>query len=219
MYTALIVAAGSGKRTRLPFNKMFYEIKGKPMVMYSLERFIADSDCEEVIVVHSAVDATKMATLMKPYPAVKLVVGGETRQQSVYAGLKVAKGRFVFIHDGARPNLKRPNIEDLKKAVKESDAATLAVPLRDTMATMENNYLTDYVPREKTYALQTPQAFRTESILKAHNLANNSGKDYTDDTTIYLDTFQNNNVKIVLGDEDNIKVTTKTDLLLMEVLL
>jgi len=218
MYTALIVAAGSGVRTRLPFNKMFYEIKGKPMVLYSVERFLADSDCEEVIVVHASADTAKMTALVKNYNNVKLVLGGDTRQQSVYAGLKLAKGHYVFIHDGARPNLKKGSIDELKKALKEKEAAILAVPVKDSIIHVENSFISGYSDRKITYAVQTPQAFRTEDILKAHILANNSGRGYTDDASLYLETF-NKDVKVVLGEEENIKVTTKSDLSLMEALL
>lgn len=219
MYTALIVAAGSGSRTRLPFNKMLYEIKGKPLILYSVERFLGDSDCGEVIVVHSVADAPKMASLLKPYPNVKLVLGGETRQQSVFAGLKLVQGKFVLIHDGARPNLKRAPLDALKKALGEEGAATLAIPARDTMVDVENERIQEYHDRKRTYAVQTPQGFRTEEILKAHLLANNTGAEYTDDTAVFLATFPNRDVKIVLGDEDNLKVTTKSDLLSMEGLL
>jgi len=219
MYTALIVAAGSGSRTRLPFNKVFYEIKGKPLVLYSIERFVADPDCEEVIVVHALPDAPKMASLTKSFPLVKLVAGGDTRQQSVFAGLKLAKGKFVFIHDAARPNLKKAHLDGLKKGLAEKGAATLGIPVRDTVVGILEGCIGEHLDREKTYAIQTPQAFRTEEILKAHLLANNSGTIHTDDTSVYLATFNNKDVKVVLGDEDNIKVTTKSDLLLMEGLL
>lgn len=219
MYTALIVAAGSGVRTRLPFNKMFYEIHGKPLILFSIERFVNDPDCGEVIVVHSAADAPKMASLLKGYPNVKLVSGGETRQQSVFAGLKIVQGKFVFIHDGARPNLKRSFLDALKKALMDQDAATLAIPVRDTTVDVEHECITHHYERTRTYAIQTPQAFRTEEILKAHLLANNAGAEYTDDTSVYLATFHNKDVKIVVGDDENIKVTTKSDLLLMEGLL
>jgi 2-C-methyl-D-erythritol 4-phosphate cytidylyltransferase len=218
MYTALIMAAGTGTRTRLPFNKIFYEIKGKPLVMYSVDRFLADSDCEEIIIVHALADQTKMAALLKNNPAIKLVSGGQNRQESVYAGLKLAKSRYVMIHDGARPNLKRAGIEDLKKALKEKSAATLAVPVRDTLVVTENGLISAHIDREKAFAVQTPQAFKTEEILKAHLLANNSGTIYTDDTAVYLATF-NKDIKIVLGDEENIKATTKTDLSVLEGLL
>lgn len=219
MYTALIVAAGSGTRTRLPFNKVFYEIKGKPLVLYSVEKFLADSDCEEVIVVHSAGDAPKMIAITKNYPLVKLVTGGETRQQSVFAGLKVAKGKSVFIHDAARPNWKRAQLEALKKGLAEKGAATLGIPVRDTVVDVIEGCIGEHLNREKTYAIQTPQAFRTEEILKAHVLASHTDTVHTDDTSVYLATFNNKDVKIVLGDEDNVKVTTKADLLLMEGLL
>ncbi|MDD3842303.1 MAG: 2-C-methyl-D-erythritol 4-phosphate cytidylyltransferase [Candidatus Izemoplasmatales bacterium] len=218
MYTALIVAAGSGTRTRLPFNKMFYEIKKKPLIMYSVDRFLSDPDCEEIIIVHAANDASRMASLVKNIGKIKLVSGGETRQGSVYAGLKLAASRFVLIHDGARPNVSKASIDNLKRAVLDQGAATLAVPVKDSLVSVENNFVTGYIKRDITLAVQTPQAFITEEILKAHILAHNSDTTYTDDVSVYLDKF-NKDVRVVLGDEDNIKVTTKTDLQLMEALL
>lgn len=219
MYTALVVAAGSGIRTRLPFNKVFYEIKGKPMVLYSVERFLSDSDCEEVIVVHAAADAAKMAAITKNFPLVKLVSGGETRQLSVFAGLKLAKGKFVFIHDAARPNWKKMQLDTLKKAVIEMGASTLGIPIRDTVVSVAAGCIGEHLNRETTFIIQTPQAFRTEEVLKAHLLASYTNAVFTDDTSVYLAAFNNKEVKVVLGDEENLKVTTKSDLLLMEGLL
>lgn len=219
MYTALIMAAGSGARTRLPFNKMFYELRGKPMVLYSVDRFSGDSDCGEVIVVHAAADTQKMCTLLKGRPNVKPVIGGATRQESVCAGLKVAKHPCVLIHDGARPNLKRPLIEALKKALGEADAATAAIPVRDTTVEVDHGEIIRHYDRKRTYSVQTPQAFRTEEILKAHLLVIGEPSEFTDDTSVYLAAFPQKTVRIVPGDEDNVKVTTQSDLSLIEGLL
>jgi len=219
MYTALIMAAGSGARTRLPFNKMFYELRGKPMVLYSVDRFLGDSECGEVIVVHASGDTQKMGALFKGYPTVKLVLGGSTRQESVCAGLKAAKHPWVLIHDGARPNLKRPFIDALKRALTEVDAATLAIPVRDTTIDVEHGEILSHYDRKRTYSVQTPQAFRTEEILKAHLLVLGDPSGFTDDTSVYLAAFPQKSVRVFPGDDDNIKVTPRTDLSLMEGLL
>jgi 2-C-methyl-D-erythritol 4-phosphate cytidylyltransferase len=188
------------------------------MILYSIDRFSNDPDCEEIIVVHSLLDAAKMTLLTKNNPCVKLVQGGDSRQQSVFAGLKLVRAKYVLIHDGARPNLKKAQLEELKKAVKEKLAATLVVPLKETLVVTDNDHISYFIDRTKSFVVQTPQAFLTEDILKAHILCNHSGTLYTDDASVYLNTF-NKDVKVVIGDEENLKVTTKADLLLMEGLL
>jgi len=216
MYSALIMAAGRGLRSGLAFNKNLFPIKGKPMILYSVDKFLADLDCQEVIVVTAKQD---IETFKLVLPAKTIIVsGGKTRQESVLAGLKIVKSENVFIHDGARPNLKKEAIEKLKQALLLHEAVSLAAPVKDTLKICTNHEITKDIDRENAYSLQTPQVFPTKSILEAHVHAKNNKHQYSDDTPIYLHEL-GKKVFIVDGFDDNIKVTTFTDIKILEALI
>ncbi len=216
MYSALIMAAGQGLRSGLAFNKNLFPIKGKPMILYSVEMFLSDSDCQEIIVVTAKKDIEIFKSVL---PAKTIfVVGGKTRQESVLAGLKNVKSEYVFIHDGARPNLKKEAIDKLKQALLLYGAASLAAKVKDTLKICINQEVTKDIDRENAYSMQTPQAFPTKLILEAHINAKNNNQQYSDDTSIYLHELEKK-VYIVDGFDDNIKATTYTDIKILEALI
>lgn len=216
MYSALIMAAGQGLRSGLSFNKNLFPINGKPMILYSAERFLADQECMEVIVVTAKCDID-IFKLVLPVKTI-IIEGGKTRQDSVLAGLKIVKAEHVFIHDGARPNLKKDAIEKLKSALLLHDALALATPVKDTLKICVNQEIKQDIDRENAYSMQTPQAFLTKAILEAHLLAKNSKHKYSDDTSIYLHEL-GKKVYIIEGYDDNIKATTLTDMKILEALI
>ncbi|MBU1144432.1 MAG: 2-C-methyl-D-erythritol 4-phosphate cytidylyltransferase [Firmicutes bacterium] len=217
MYSAVIVGAGSGMRTGLEYNKMFYLLKGKSMICYSVEVFLKDIDCEQIIVVTNKIDYEKIKNLFLDLN-VKIVIGGETRQESVYLGLSKVKTKYVFIHDGARPNIKIEQIDQLKEALKKKNALTLGIRVKDTLKQTTNLRIVGDVDRNSVYTLQTPQVFITQEIIKAHELANQSKHTYSDDTSVYRSELHKD-VFIVPGREDNLKGTTLIDLIILEALL
>jgi len=217
MYTAIIVAAGSGTRTELGYNKVFYEVKGKSILSYCVENFLHDPDFSEIIVVHAKEELERMKTILKD-PQIIFVEGGANRQASVYNGLKAVTNAVVFIHDGARPNIKKEYLEKLKSHLCDTKAMTLAIQSKDTVKIVQNNMITADIPRSQAYLLQTPQVFLTEAIREAHEALKNISIPLTDDTSIFQKHFSKG-VMIVEGDEENIKVTTKFDLMILEDLL
>ncbi len=216
MYSALIVAAGSGKRTGLAYNKNLHPLCGKPMILHSIESFAKDADCESVLVV---VSEDEISLFRKHLPEDVVVVrGGDSRQASVFNGLKQITSEYVFIHDGARPNLKHEAIERLKVALIKHEAATLAVKARDTLKKCLGGEIVDDVDRNTTFMIQTPQAFKTKMIYDAHVLARSKYHAYSDDTSVFQHEL-GKKVFIVPGYDDNIKVTTMADFKLLEALI
>jgi 2-C-methyl-D-erythritol 4-phosphate cytidylyltransferase len=217
MYSAIIVAAGSGTRSGLAYNKTLYLFKGVPIVRKAAEAFLADSACVKLVLVVKPEEETHFRALF-PETRVSFAHGGTTRQASVASGLKSITTTHVLIHDGARPNLSGVLLQRIIKALESHDAVAPGIPVKDTIRLAKNGILTDTVARENAYFLQTPQGFKTFKIHKAHELAKVSDVVYSDDTTLYQ-SMLHEEVALIEGDETNIKITTKADLAVLEGIL
>jgi 2-C-methyl-D-erythritol 4-phosphate cytidylyltransferase len=216
-YSSIIMAAGSGKRMGINQNKILLEINGKIVIDYSVDYFKNDSKCGQVIVVCSVVDYESMRERYDS-TGVAIVVGGETRQESVYKGLNEAIYDFVIVHDAARPYLVREVIDRLLLNVIDTKASTLAVFVKDTIVEVDGNRLIKALDRSKVVSIQTPQAFETKLLLDAHEKARKASYFATDDTQL-VSKFTNVNPAFVEGDYRCIKLTTKEDLDLLKVIL
>ena len=216
-YTAIILAAGSGTRSGLDINKVLVKINGKRVLEYSLDYFVNDAHCNEIIVVSSDRDYNFM---LNEYSEIVdyIVHGGKTRQESVYLGLNKAHNDFVLIHDSARPFIVKECVDRLLINVKQTYATTLAVFVKDSIVQTSGNRLGKQLHRSELLAIQTPQAFKTDLILKAHKKAINNGYLGTDDTSL-ISKFTDVNPSYVLGDYRSIKLTTKEDIEILKVIL
>lgn len=217
MYSAVIVAAGSAKRTELGYNKIFYKINDMTILEYTLNLFIKDSDFKEIIVVLSKDDIAQARAMLSD-SKIKYVLGGSTRQKSVFNGLSLVNEDRVFIHDGARPNLKRDHLSKLKQVSRNSNAVVLYSKVKDSVVEYSDGKINEYLDRESIGLVQTPQVFNSKLIKKAHSLAINNKNCYTDDASLFRKEL-NEKITLVEGDEFNIKATTKFDLILLEELL
>ena len=209
-YTALIVAAGSGSRMELGYNKAYYRLEGKTILEHSMALFLDDSDCELVIVVTDADDYRREIS-SEGVGRIVLVQGGATRQESVFHGLQAVISETVLIHDGARPFLSKDSLEEIKQAMVKEEAACLMVPCKDTIKITENGYIVETLPREKLMAAQTPQAFRTEALLRYMKKAEAEGFQATDDCSIW-ERYSKSGIRVITGSYANKKITTKEDL-------
>lgn len=216
MYSVIILAAGKGTRLNLGYNKVFYEIKQKSILEYSVDYFLKDSSFSEIIVVTSEKDQNQVKELLKGKDF-KIVLGGITRQESVYNGLKKVNNKYVMIHDGARPFIDKNDIEKLKSTVKENPCV-LAKKVKDSIAKVSFGKLKSYVNRDNYMLLQTPQAFLTDKIVKAYEQAMASENSYSDDASLYMQELQED-VIILEGNENNIKLTTELDIKILEAVL
>jgi len=216
-FSAIILAAGSGSRTGLSYNKVFHEIHGKRVLDYSVEFFKNNVNCEEILLVCSQSDFNYV---YDSYHTIvdQIVIGGESRQQSVYKALNKAKKDFVLIHDSARPFINPDSIVNLLREVSTVGASTLAIPVTDTIVKTSGNRLIKTLLRNELVALQTPQGFLRELLLSSHKKAIKSGYVATDDTDI-VRKFSDVMPSFVLGDYRSVKLTTKDDLILLEAIL
>jgi 2-C-methyl-D-erythritol 4-phosphate cytidylyltransferase len=215
-YDVIITAAGGGTRSKLPFNKVFLAIGGIPCFMHSLTFFLAELD---VGIIYLAIDSREedqfLAILGQhniDLKRVKLVYGGLTRQQSVFAALKLVKAEKVFVHDGARPFINYANIQALKQTLIFEKAAILAVQSTDTLKEIDAfKQINRTINRTKIYYAQTPQAFNTDILYAAHTLAELEQFEATDDAQL-LEYEGSTNVQIVNGSHYNMKITTPEDI-------
>ena len=220
---AVLVCAGSGRRMNSQKNKLLIDILGRPLVSYTLEAFEACEAVDEIIIVSREEDLLDMKDIVdcfKISKAAKIVCGGNTRQESVYAGLcePHEDTRLVAIHDGARPFVLPGQIAQAFDAAAECGGAVLAVPVKDSLKTVsDNGMLTSSVDRSCVYAVQTPQCFSLKAIKQAYEQAKNDALEATDDTAVAM--HAGIPVKVVMGSYDNIKITTREDCLLAERIL
>lgn len=223
--TAIVLAAGQGKRMNSNIQKQFMLINERPVLYYPLKAF-DDSSVDEIIVVTGEAEIEYCKTeIVEKYGFAKVkavVAGGKERYDSVYNGLKASKCDYVLIHDGARPLINADIIERTIAAVKEYDACTVGMPVKDTIKISDDNDMVASTPSRKyVWQIQTPQAFKYELIMEAHE-KRRSGQvenaNVTDDSML-VEELMNHSVKLVSGSYSNMKVTTPEDILIAEILL
>lgn len=208
-YSVVIVAAGSGQRMKLGYNKVFYKMQNNHTVLENTVRcFDKHESCKEIVVVTQK-ENFKLCQFELNKPLL-LVEGGATRSESVMCGLAKVNSSYVFIHDGARPFVSEKSLDDLCTSLQDHNACILAVPCKDTIKVVENGIITSTPPRPTLYQAQTPQAFKTELLKQAYLKAENDIS-LTDDASC-VEKYTNEQVYIVEGDYGNIKITTQDDL-------
>lgn len=214
-YNVVIPAAGQGKRMNAGKNKQFVEIGGKPIIIHTLEVFEQDHWCKQIVLIINEAERGIFEELISKYGIRKvkqIVPGGNERQLSVHNGLRVLiDDMIVLIHDGARPFVEQRLIHDLVIHASDTGAAILAVPVKDTIKRVENRLVNETIDRSALWIIQTPQAFRLSIVRQAHDEALKKGVIGTDDASLVE--LIGSPVSIVEGSYDNIKLTTKEDLI------
>lgn len=221
-YYVVIPAAGQGKRMNAGMNKLFIPLNQIPVIIHTLNVFDQDENCRGVILAVNENEVNLFIELIRKYHiknVLKIVNGGKERQNSVYNGLKAVpdEDAIVLIHDGARPFIKPSIIHELVKSASRNDGAIVAVPMKDTIKAAKNNIVEKTVERSSLWSVQTPQAFRLSVILNAHERALDDQFLGTDDSSL-LERL-GKKVHIVMGDYENIKITTPEDLIYGEAIL
>ncbi len=222
---AIIAAAGNGERFCDSKSKMLVPLLGKPLLSYTLDKFEESEKIDEIILVIRVQDRKlieKEIVERNNYVKVKTITtGGSTRQESVYNGLMAIKEEdgIVCIHDGARPLLKKRMIDETIKMVPLFDGIVLAVPIVETVkkVNISEMLVEKTVNRDMFWIAQTPQTFRLGKIKKYYQKAMKENIQVTDDSALLE--YYGGKVAIVHGSEENIKITTKVDLLLAEVIM
>ncbi len=209
---AIVVAGGIGKRMGKPIPKQFLKINGKEILKITVER-ISQLRPSLIIVTAPRGFIEKTKELLKGF-SVKVVEGGTTRQESVFKALKntPSEEKIVLIHDGVRPFFPiDKTLECLEKA-REIGAATLALPVKETIAVVQNGKIESIPERSILWTVQTPQCFKKSLILKAHEFASSEGFSNAPDDTFLILKYSLSQVGIVEGSEYNIKITHELDL-------
>lgn len=226
--TAIVLAAGSGSRMKSKTKKQFMEIKGKPVIWYSLFEF-EKSRVDEIILVTGKEDIDYCKKeIVEKYNLKKnknVVAGGSERYESVYNGLKEVTGNIVLIHDGARPLINNEIIERSIEGTIKSDACVVGVPVKDTIKRAnKEGYIIDTPNRSELWITQTPQSFKTDLVKMAYKKMKeelekgNTTLNITDDAMV-VEEFTTNQVRFVQGDYKNIKVTTPEDIDIAELFI
>lgn len=201
MIGVIILAAGKGNRMKLGYNKMFCKINNKELYKIVLERF---EKIDEIVLVVNEEDKDKFIVNKNT----KIVVGGKERTQSVYKGLQAIKSEHVLIHDGARVFVSDDIINRCIKAALKYDAFFVGVKVKDTIKEISNKtYKT--LNRENLIYAQTPQGGKT-SLFK--DVYEKGKQDIFFDDVALVEKYSNKKIDFVLGDYENIKVTTMEDL-------
>lgn len=217
----VIAAAGQGKRMRRGFNKQFIPLGDRPLIAHTLAAFERMSAVGEIVVVTRRVDIPRAEAIRRAFQWKKvkhIVVGGETRQESVRLGLKYLNTEWVLVHDGARPFVKETMVRKLLDEAKTYGAAVPGVPVKDTIKQVDGNGIIEKTPdRARMWAVQTPQVFRLSELREAHERARRENLTVTDDAMLME--HLGVGVKTVRGDYFNLKVTTPEDLLFAEAIL
>jgi len=219
---AIILAAGQGRRMNLPVAKQFLNLCGRPMIYYSLKAF-ESSRVDEIILVTGKEQVEYCKRLVSDYSitkVTKVIEGGAERYDSVFNALKSIKNAdYVLIHDGARPFISHDKIDTVIDEVSKHKACILAVPVKETIKIAdEAGYVSQTPVRTNLWTAQTPQAFDYKLLKKAYDIFYDDRMNVssiTDDSMVY-EKYANSRVKILLGDYNNIKVTTPEDLPLAE---
>jgi 2-C-methyl-D-erythritol 4-phosphate cytidylyltransferase len=213
---AVIAAAGKGLRMGLGKSKQFLHLGGHPIIARTLKVFEDSRVVDEVVLVVGREDQSLAQEIVTRYGLNKvraLVPGGKERCHSVYQGLQALSSNcsLVVVHDGVRPFLTWSLLSRAVEEAKRSGSVAVGVPVKDTIKICDQKgMVVETPPREKLWAVQTPQVFPRELLLDAYEKALEIGLVATDDAAI-LEYF-GHPVKIIMGDYSNIKITTPEDL-------
>lgn len=214
--TGIILVAGNSTRYGKNRNKNFEIIKGKTVMEYSLKAFCENSYIDNIVIGAKKDEIPMIQEIIRKrfiHKSIDIVIGGNSRQETVYHCIQNTNADIVIIHDGARPAIKQKYINQCIESMKDFKGATVGVPSKDTIKiTDENNVVVQSTQRENTWIIQTPQCFERKTLLAMHEKYKE--EEVTDDCML-LEKNQDK-VKILEGDYTNIKITTYDDLHIME---
>ena len=219
--TAIVAAAGSGRRMHSRIPKVFLKISGVPILFHSLSLLSKIREIKDIIVVLPPGLIRRFHESLGEMPAnykiAAVVAGGRTRAVSVANALRVlpAECNVVCIHDAVRPNAKARLIREAIRKAYHTGAAILAARVKDTVKKVSaGGRIEGTIDRRKLFLAQTPQVFRKEIILKAYENRKKLKKGSTDDAELVE--ALGGKVYVIESDHDNIKITTPADLHMLE---
>lgn len=226
MNIAIILLGGSSKRLNLNTPKQFIKLNNKELFEYSLETFAKLDTIHEIILVTGKNYYEHVYDIVNnkyAYKNINIVIGGETRQESVFNALdylkdKVSKNDIILIHDSSRPLVTSRIILDHLKELQHEEGTSTYIDIYDSIIMKENGYIKTHVPREDYFLVQTPQGFKFKDIYEAHQEMKNENKlFFSDDASLLVK--KGKKIKLIYGDRFNFKITTLDDLMLLRSIL
>lgn len=212
----IIVAAGRGHRFGGEMPKQYLEVHQQPLVRHAVQAFLDHSAIDLILPVIHPDDADILANALGGLDYLEPVAGGAARQDSVRNGLEGLASSapdYVLVHDAARPMVAPALIDRVIEALQDTSGVIPGIAVVDTLKRADDDgIITDTVSRDGLWRAQTPQGFKYADLLAAHRSA--IGQELTDDAAVME--ASGYRVAVVLGDENNIKVTTPDDLMRME---
>ena len=205
--SAIICCAGKGERAGFGKNKLLCPLGDAPALYHTLKKFERD-DIDEVIVACAKDDFDEICTLVAPF-GYKVVLGGETRTQTVFNALEKVTGDVVLVCDGARPYVSQKIISDCIDGVIKNGSAVCCTPVTDTTVVAVDGKIASVPQRNGLFAVQTPQGFLSEKLKYAYQKAVLSGETFTDDASVFLKYV--GEPYLFLGERENVKLTYKSD--------
>ena len=222
--SVIIPAAGRGTRMGKSINKQYISLDKKAILTHTIIAFDKCPYIDEILIVVADNEeklfkdkVLKEYRIKKPY---KLVVGGSTRQESVYNAVKKVDERctIISVHDGARPLISNKEIINTVLGAKKYGGCVLGVPVKDTVKKADSDgFVSATVERSTLYNIRTPQVFKADILKEAYKNAEEKGIIGTDDS--YLVEENDIKVKIIKGSYNNIKITTPEDLIYAQEIL
>ena len=223
--TAIVLAAGQGKRMHSKVQKQFLVIQGYPVLYYSLRCFQESPLIQDIILVtgEESISYCK-EEIVKKYGFTKVsavIPGGKERYDSVYAGLCECRDcEYVLIHDGARPFVTEEILKRGLQKVKETGACVIGMPSKDTVKLSdEEGYVKETPNRKCVWTIQTPQIFLYSLIREAHDSIRQKDMSKITDDAMVVEQEKGTKIRLVEGSYQNIKITTPEDLDVAETFL
>ncbi len=219
----LIPAAGMGKRMKVDRNKLLLNLLGKPLLAWTLKAADASKEIKWIGIMGQSYDFSDFETMIRENQITKpvtLIQGGDTRQESVFNGLKAlpSEAKKVLIHDGARCLVTAELFDRCAKKLLSCDGLIAGIPVKDTIKVVNSShFIVDTPKRDDLWAAQTPQGFTVDLLKTCHEKGVKLNWQVTDDAALFE--MCNLPVKVVLGEETNLKITTPLDLAIAEFIL
>lgn len=219
MISTILLSGGTGNRSGRDIPKQYCELLGKKIINYCLDSIVESGYTDELVVVYGTGYFELLNEILDDYrdifKSIKLVLGGSTRQESVYNGLKSCNNEFVLLHESARPLI---TSGDLKSIIDNKNrAVTMGVEIPFTVLKQRDGELVEVLNRDELFNVQLPQKFPVKELLFAHEKAISDNRLFTDDSSLYFE--YNGRVAVVKGSNENIKITSPKDFPIAESIL
>ena len=212
----VILAAGDSTRFDAEVNKLFYIVNGKELVLYPVETFLDNNEIDEVLIVSSKSNKSALEKLISEHQSVSIILGGDSRQESEYCALQYLQDKapdncLIAIHDAARSFLSSELLTSLINTAKEHGSAA---PFLDNSKFYDIEK--DEIVNKKIVDIQTPQVYKYKELFECYSFLSKNNITGMVDTTESMFNFNKYETQVVRGEENNLKITYKSDLEIIE---